>query len=167
MRAYEFKQAVKYLLNTFPPQSMVLPLKLDISFLKKNCTDRGSIGDYYGGDRLGFHEVTMRIAYGLDGNSRDTIRTLFHEYKHLLQDAEGYLHSVPIEHEADDWAVEQFPVYLEWLAKETESRRNTNRSKRDMDNGIEYVTFIMNEMVYTLTKMDASDVLTQLSTKLS
>lgn len=162
-RSYEFKQAVKYLLTIFPPKTTNLPLKLDISFLKKNCTERGQVGDYFGVERQGFFEVTIRVAYGRNGNNRDAIRTLFHEYKHMLQDTEGYLTQC-IESEA--WVHEQFPVYLEWLAKETEISLNKHRSKINIENGTEYVTFIMRDKVHTLTKDEATNVLEQLSTKL-
>mgnify|MGYP001373218205 CR=1 FL=1 len=48
-----------------------------------------STGDYKSSIFPEYIDAQIQVAYGKDGNRKGTFHTLFHEYKHLLQDGEG------------------------------------------------------------------------------
>lgn len=118
-RAHEFKAAIKYLLETFPPKKVLR--SLEIKFKKADMQTAYASADYDGFTHLdGRLESVIRVSYGKNGTNPKALNYLFHEYKHLLQDADGYLYD-PVSKltdpircvEAQAWADEQLPVYLE------------------------------------------------------
>ena len=114
-RAPEFKQAIEYLLKTFPPKRY---LKfLSVTFYKGEGLNIAAVADYAGCQGFSHLDCQIRVAYGKNGKCPDALNRLFHEYKHLLQDDEGYLYAPQHENtkycciEAQAWADEQEPLY--------------------------------------------------------
>lgn len=128
-RHIEFLTAVNYLLRTFPYSKHT---NLDIRFLKKDSVTVNAEGDYCSAPipELNYHEGCIRVAYDKNGKSKIVLNTLFHEYKHLLQDDAGYLYDPQYAHinhciEAQAWADEQEPIYRDWLEAQTNLKEAT------------------------------------------
>jgi len=114
-RHREFVDAFTYLLENFPPKRTT---RIEVKFLKKDGVNFSANGDYTAADFPGCFNPLIRVSYGQNGKSKHALHTLFHEYKHLLQDDKGYLHQDPDTDyciEAAAWAEEQVPIYLKTL----------------------------------------------------
>jgi len=114
----EFQDAVSYLLDNFPPKNTT---SISVSFLKKDGVNFTANGDYEHKAKFpGCFIAAIRVAYGHKKRDPKTLEYLFHEYKHLLQDDDGYLYAEETKHinhciEAQTWAEEQVPIYLKML----------------------------------------------------
>lgn len=126
-RHQEFRDAFLYLLETFPPTRTTA---IEVYFLKKDGVNLSANGDYTSVDFPGCFNPLIRVSYGKNGRSRHALHTLFHEYKHLLQDDArelygerrvGNIFCV----EATAWAEEQVPIYLKTLEGDNADEKST------------------------------------------
>lgn len=115
-RHQEFIHAFNYLLENFPPKRTT---RIEVKFLKTDGVNFSANADYTSVDFTGCFNPLIRVSYGKDGKDRHALNHLFHEYKHLLQDDDGYLYSnSDISYycpEAQAWADEQVPIYIKTL----------------------------------------------------
>ena len=113
-RHQEFLDAIVYLLDNFPPDPA---RRIYFKFLKKDGVNFNANADYDSADHIpGLKDSTIRVSYGKEGRDKKALEYLFHEYKHLLQDEEGYLFDLQFAHfnhciEAQAWAEEKLAIY--------------------------------------------------------